>query len=345
MKILSIIIPTYNMEKYLQRCLDSLLVDEEHMQVLEVLVVNDGSKDGSLEIARGYEAKWPETFRVIDKPNGNYGSCINVGLPVAMGKYVRVLDADDCFYTDNFLKFLDELSGVEADLVISNFAYVAPDGEVLRKNIFDYPQGRYIDFAELCNYRSFLNEMWMHGTTYRRQMLIDMGYKQTEGISYTDQEWSFIPLSKVRTAYFINQMVYNYTFGREGQTMDPKVMAKSVDNNLKVIQSMINFLPQVENHPQYDFFLQRVVRLCHTVYYSGIVEKSLTAEQLKSFDNSLREASQQVYDLLNYRQVMGGVKFCYIAYWRKTQSMELPFWAKAYLAVAKFGKELLGKKV
>lgn len=98
-KLLTIIIPTYNMQEYLHRCLDSLLVRADLMDRLEVLVVNDGSKDNSSAIAHEYEAKYSQTIRVIDKENGNYGSCVNRGLVEAQGKYIKVLDADDWLCT------------------------------------------------------------------------------------------------------------------------------------------------------------------------------------------------------------------------------------------------------
>ena len=85
-KNLTIIIPTYNMQEYLQKCLSSLIV-KKGLETLEVLVVNDGSKDNSSIIAHEFEAKYPGVFRVIDKENGNYGSCINRGLKEATGKY------------------------------------------------------------------------------------------------------------------------------------------------------------------------------------------------------------------------------------------------------------------
>ena len=83
-KVISIIIPTYNMEAYLDKCLTSLIIDG--MERVEVVVVNDGSRDSSLAIAQSYAEKYPESFVVIDKPNGNYGSCINAGLYRATGK-------------------------------------------------------------------------------------------------------------------------------------------------------------------------------------------------------------------------------------------------------------------
>ena len=108
-KILTIIIPTYNMEKYLRRCLDSLIIDEEGMKQLEVLVINDDSKDSSSQIAHEYQDKYPDTYRVIDKENGNYGSCINRGLKETTGKYVKVLDADDWFDNKSLMLFLTKL--------------------------------------------------------------------------------------------------------------------------------------------------------------------------------------------------------------------------------------------
>ena len=99
-KILSIVIPTYNMEKYLPVCLDSV-TDELVSDRLEVIVVNDGSTDGSLDIIRRYEQKRPDLIKVIDKANGHYGSCVNAGLGIATGKYFKILDADDWFDTSD----------------------------------------------------------------------------------------------------------------------------------------------------------------------------------------------------------------------------------------------------
>ena len=94
-KLLSIVVPVYNVEKYINKCLESLAVSEEQMAQLEVLVVNDGTPDNSAIMAKEFEKKYPQTFRVIDKENGGHGSCCNLGLKEAHGKYIHFLDSDD----------------------------------------------------------------------------------------------------------------------------------------------------------------------------------------------------------------------------------------------------------
>ena len=108
-KILTICVPTYNMEALLPRCLDSFIIEEEFMNRLEIIVVNDGSKDRSSEIAHQYEAKYPNSFIVIDKPNGNYGSCVNAALKIARGKYFRICDADDYYISKNLSDYISLL--------------------------------------------------------------------------------------------------------------------------------------------------------------------------------------------------------------------------------------------
>ena len=99
-KILSITIPSYNVEKYIDKCVQSMLVDSI-LDDIEILIVNDGSKDSTPEIAKGYVEKYPQTVRLIDKENGGHGSTINAGIREATGKYFKVVDGDDWLNTEN----------------------------------------------------------------------------------------------------------------------------------------------------------------------------------------------------------------------------------------------------
>ena len=120
-KILTILIPVYNTEKYIKRCLDSL-IDESIIDNIEILIVSDGSKDNSILIAKDYEKKYPNSIKIIEKENGGHGSTINKGLEIATGKYFRVLDSDDWFNTSDFVKLVNYLKNDDSDLVVTNYS-------------------------------------------------------------------------------------------------------------------------------------------------------------------------------------------------------------------------------
>lgn len=122
------------METLLPRCLDSL-IESQYFNLIEAIVVNDGSKDKSLQIARRYGNNYPDSVAVIDKPNGNYGSTINAALPIAKGKYIKVLDADDTFDTLQLDELITALSNLDCDMVITHFTQWGPN---TRKEIIKY---------------------------------------------------------------------------------------------------------------------------------------------------------------------------------------------------------------
>ena len=228
-KVLTIIVPTYNMEKYLRRCLDSLIIDEEGMKQLEVLVINDGSKDSSSQIAHDYQDKYPNTFRVIDKENGNYGSCINRGLEETTGKYTKILDSDDCYYSENIQDFLTLLKDSSADIVFSPFDTYTFDS-ILKKKMecIDFPNGKIFDIDEIKwpnriegRYRA------MHCMAVSTAILKGNHYHQTEGISYTDTQFIFYSVLYSKTCAFYDKPIYKYYIGREGQTMSKASLKKS----------------------------------------------------------------------------------------------------------------------
>ena len=113
-KVLTVIVPVYNMEKYIRQCLESLVIGEA-LDRIEVLVALDSSKDGSAEIAYEFVEQYPDTFRIIYKANGGHGSAITTGLMMASGEYVKILDSDDWVERDAFCRLVDclETEGTE----------------------------------------------------------------------------------------------------------------------------------------------------------------------------------------------------------------------------------------
>ncbi|MCQ2142556.1 MAG: glycosyltransferase [Bacteroidales bacterium] len=319
-KVLTIVVPTYNMEKYLDRCLTSLIIDEAHMDMLEVLVINDGSKDRSSEIAHSYEDKYPGTFRVIDKENGNYGSCVNRGLAEANGKYIKILDADDSFYTENFTRYIEFLAACESDLVITQTCDDNLSSQTKSYLLFDDIRKDNFTLSEIGDHD--ISYLFMHSITYKAEIVRSIGYQQITGISYTDLQWACEPMISVKSCSIFREVVYNYTIGREGQTVDMVPHCKNLWMEEKVILHVISF---IEEHrettaPENICFLEkRVSNLTIKIYYYYLYMCSslLEEDDLVKFDSAIHKASPKVYSLVEDGTLSSRFfNFKYIKEWR-----------------------------
>ena len=310
-KVLTIIIPTYNMEKYLRYCLNSLIVP--NMDKVEVLVINDGSKDGSSAIAHEYQDKYPLTFRVIDKDNGNYGSCINRGLKEAKGKYIKVLDADDSFDSESYQEFIDHLFKIDVDLILSDTTIVDESGMNTGYMKVNERPNVVFDFQKRPVF------VQMHCVTYKTDNLRAICYYQTEGISYTDQEWIFWPMSTVRKAYYVPQTLYRYLMGRTGQTMDPQILTKAFPQELKILERMI-FL--WEDHHQEWVYSEHYMNRKIKNWYDGIFRKAIIngrdnpKKMFTEFDKEIRHKYPHFFRFSNKFCIGRKLCFPYVWYWR-----------------------------
>ena len=322
-KVLTVVIPTYNMQAYLNRCLDSLVVEEDAlMEALEVLVVNDGSKDGSSAIAHDYQQRFPATFRVIDKENGNYGSCINRGLSEARGKFIKILDADDWFDGGPFALYLQKLLELEepVDLVLTDYTKVDEEGKVLAACRFPLEYDRVFSFQEYPGLDYFAH----HALTYRKDFLLEHAYRQTEGISYTDNEWMYYPQLYVDRCVYWNLDVYRYFIGREGQTMAPQTYFKRIPQLITILKRMVLELAAFRAQGEQGMGATRLAHfILHTskgIYNSYLVKSSadaFPAGVLKDFDAFLYEHDREVYDAIGSGLVLKGVPIHYVRFWRR----------------------------
>lgn len=324
-KILTIVIPTYNMQDYLRRCLDSLIVPEEQMKQLEVLVINDGSRDNSSAIAHEYEDKYPDTFRVIDKENGNYGSCVNRGLKEATGKYIKVLDADDWYDTDGLVKYVAFLPSQDADMVL-NCCYVKDtNGQVV--NTFSAPfmsDESPISFEEFSRHRFFPQ---MHIVAYKTSVLRAMDYHQTEGISYTDMEWVQKPLGAVNSVSYIKVFLYNYLLGREGQTMSEKVVNRTFNQHCLVAYSLLAFAYSYKGDVCHQQYVEaKAINYMRGLYRKHIIGGVFDDAAFRSFDATIKKEYPMAF-----KSVSGMLsKKLYISIWRS-------------LSVGKLYRKMLGR--
>jgi len=297
-KLLSIIIPSYNMELLLPRCLDSLLASGAE-EAFEAIVVNDGSTDGTLDVALSYRDSHPGCIRVIDKSNGNYGSTVNAALPQVRGKYVKILDADDEFLPGSLASFIEALSGTDADVVVTHFTLIHNDGslELAKYNLYGmepYEYGRTYPLDEVLG-GGYIRFFLMHSIAYRAGLLTDNGYHQTEGCFYTDTEWVTFPLFYARDIVFFDINLYQYHLDREGQTMDPRVRVRNLDQMETVTESILDFYekyPRQELDPRrkafLDGFFRNRIRLMVKNWLMDMPREMFDAEEFARVDDKLR---------------------------------------------------------
>ena len=322
MKRLSVVIPTYNMEQLLPACLDSV-VGSSAASALEVVVVNDGSKDSSLAIAREYEAKYPTIIRVIDKPNGNYGSTINAALPTLRGEYVRILDADDTFDTNSlepYIEYLQQVSGT--DMVVGPYIELSQSGT--RKVEYDLYNGKHFGYgqpydAEQVFERGVIPFFMMHSVAYRTELLQRVGYHQREGISYTDQQWCFYPIFYIKSIAFTDIALYRYNLAREGQTMDSRVQLRKITELTTVVTDMAHYLDNYGNdlsHARHNFLSNVVIRRMQTVLRKYLLEMDDQNFMTSDFKHTLESFTNLAPQPMSV-PVNGVLKIDLLSRWRK----------------------------
>ena len=241
-KLLTIVVPVYKVEPYINKCLDScILNDEKLMEQLEVIIVNDGTPDNSAEMSREYVKRYPNTFRQIDKENGGHGSAWNIGLKEATGKYLRFLDSDD--WLSNLDKLMKKLHDTDADLVFShmNIFWAYENRNEKHEIIDDYNVCK--DFTEF----NFSDNTELHtldfwNTTYKLSVLQYNKDLFLEHVMYDDGILFILPAIKAKTYMCCDFIVYNYFVGRADQSKGQERKLKSIRARYKQGLYMHDFL-------------------------------------------------------------------------------------------------------
>ncbi len=245
-KILTITIPSYNVEDYLENCLDSF-IDENVMEDIEVLIVNDGSLDATAEIAARYEQQYPQTFRLITKENGGHGSTINTGVSEAAGIYFKVVDGDDWVDTKSFVRLVEYLKSTPADIVASNYTWIDhTTKQPTQRQEYPYQNieyGRIYPFAEIVG-KAFID---MHAMTIKTELIRMANAPIDEHTFYVDMEFVAFPIPYVETVCFIEDAVYQYRLGLPNQSMSIQKMQKNMQNHMRVLMRLNRYYHQVKS--------------------------------------------------------------------------------------------------
>ena len=243
MKLLSIGIPSYNSEGFMRKCIESLLPGGEEV---EIIIVNDGSKDGTAAIADEYAAKYPTIVKAVHQENGGHGEAVNAGLRNATGLYYKVVDSDDWVNEEAYLAILKKLaelvkSGEMVDMFISNYVY-EKEGKK-RKKVMQYRTAFPTDQVFTWDDVKFLHVgqyILMHSVIYRTQMLKDCGLELPKHTFYVDNVYVYHPLPYVKKMYYMDVNFYRYYIGREGQSVQEQIMIGRIDQQIRVNKILID---------------------------------------------------------------------------------------------------------
>lgn len=306
--VLSVVVPAYNAEAYLRRSLDSLVGLGPDV---EVLVVDDGSTDGTAALAHQYVERHPGEVRLLRKPNGGHGSAINVGLDHARGAYLKVVDADDWLEREAFVAVLDTLRGfvaarADVDLLVSNFVYEKQGKK--NKTAVRYggalPRGRVLRWSQTHRFakRQYL---MMHALTYRTDVLRRSGLRLPEHTFYVDNLYALVPLAHVSTLYYLDVDLYRYFIGRPDQSVQEPVMLRRLDQQLRVNWLMLDHVSRspVTDRRLHAYLLHYLEIIC--AVSSILLIRSGTRQSLAEKDRLWRELRR--HDPWLYRKVRWSV--------------------------------------
>lgn len=338
-KILTVAIPCYNSEAYMEHCIRSLLPAGED---IEILIVDDGStKDRTPQIADEYQEKYPGIIRAIHQENGGHGEAVNAGLRNASGLYYKVIDSDDWADTKALKAIVARLKELEeavtpVDMLLADFVY---DKEGARhKKVVHFrgvfPVNRVFDWSAMGHMKE-TQYILMHNIFYRTRTARESGMVLPKHTFYVDNLFAFQPFPYVKKLYYMDVVFYHYYIGREDQSVNEQVMIGRIDQQIKVNRMMIDIMnrqnfegldPHVEKYMY--IYLDKIMTVTSSLLLVSGTKENL--EKKKKIWAYLKKTSPKMYRRLRW-SILG-------------ISMNLPGWLGRKLSVAgyKAARKLVG---
>lgn len=327
MKYLSIGVPSYNSEGYLIQCIDSLLVGGEDV---EIIIINDGSTDKTLEIARDYQKKYPSIVKVVDQENMGHGEGVNQGLAHSTGLYYKVVDSDDHLLKNGYLKLLKTIKehlkeGLSPDAYICNFVYDhAIDGT---KNVSSYDKhikpNAFVDWNRITKMH-FSKMILMHSLIFRRDILIESGVILPKHCFYVDNYFAYKPLIISKIVYYLDVDLYSYFIGRSDQSINITNFSKRYNQQLIVMNLMIDAIKyeDIKKLPRWKRnYLKHALNVVNIVTIAFIVlgDRNLKEQfnDVKRHFASIKAKDKKMYYFLRYRSYYTVVPLFIFKYLKK----------------------------
>ncbi|MFT8887733.1 MAG: glycosyltransferase family 2 protein [Ethanoligenens sp.] len=318
MKLLSIAVPSYNVEDTLEATLRSLCLPEL-LPVLDIIVVDDGSTDGTAKLANTFAKRYPDSVRVISQQNKGHGGAVNTGVAAALGRYFKVVDGDDTLAADGFARLLTCLHTSQADLVLAHYEKVPANDPAhpvpMRFKGVEF--GRVYPFAELPLDSGLY--FGIHSITIRTDILRRNDILLQEHTFYVDVEYGLLPVPYIQTVAFLDDIVYRYAVGRATQSIAVDSFVRRYGDHERVVKRMVGFVRQTaldEARAAYAYTVLK--KLCFTQYMIAAFydpDFKRGGWRARRFDAWLKKADAKLYDMMaenTYLRLLRRTRFLFL---------------------------------
>ncbi len=322
MKYITFTVPCYNSEHYMKRCLDSLLVVRDGV---EIIIVDDGSTDATGTIADEYSALYPDVVKVVHQENGGHGAGVNAGLKLAQGRYFKVVDSDDWLDKTAYEKLLarikefcvmgacgkEQYENTGPDLIVCNYIYDHLEegtGHTVRyRNVF--PKNRMCGWQETGHF-SLSQYLVMHALIFRTQVLKESKVKLPRHTFYVDNLFANQPLPFVERILYLDVDLYHYYLGRDDQSVNEEVLKKRIDQQIRVtllvvecadLQAVRKKSPRLEKYLCRNISIMMAISSIHLL----LIGTPQAYEKRKKLLHRIRARNPKLYIRLRYRSLCG----------------------------------------
>lgn len=296
MKYISFVVPCYNSQDYMEKCIDSLLIGKEDV---EIIIIDDGSKDRTGEIADRYQKEYPSIVKVVHQENGGHGEGINTGLKVATGKYFKVVDSDDWADEEALKKAIAATKKVNSDLIVMNYVYTYTDGRPNQTIKFGnvFKENKEITWDEIGRFK-ITQYMSLHSMMYKKSVLDKTNIDLPKHVFYEDNLFIYLPLINTKTIYYLDVDFYRYFIGRADQSVQEPQLIKRSSHQTLISKLVCNAydLDTVENKKlRKQMYRECIFLLTLGVVFSRLGKTDEAEKQYKELWQEVKKGNPKLY--------------------------------------------------
>lgn len=299
-KLLSISIATYNSALVINECLDSI-VKSKYIDLIEVLVIDDGSKDNTRDVVQTYVKKYPKSVFLVKKDNGGYGSTVNTSIQIATGKYFKTVEGDDWVNTKGLDRLIEKLDKLDVDIIVNNYEEIVNDKK------------KYVDINNRNQYNKILNfneinkkqVFRIQSMTIKLDIIKLIKYKISEHRFYVDSEYVFFSMIYAKNIIFLNDIVYQYRLGQDGQSVSIDNISIHFKDLMYIIEKLLGIYCEVEDNIQDKskkiYLIKNINILYRDLYHWFMIMKKIdNYEVLKDFDIRMNRLYPNLLNKMNF---------------------------------------------